>query len=226
MKPAAFDYARPTRLAEAAALLLEGGEDARVLAGGQSLGPMLNFRLVRPRLLIDIMHVSELHGIHEADEAILIGATVTHAAVEDGAVPDLGKSVLATVAAGIAYRAVRNRGTVAGSLCHADPLADWVTALAALDASVVTYRAGGGRAIPVASFIRGAFHNLLEKGEGVGRRSSHPETFASGALGMVQGMPQARRVCERYRRGSHRSRTRRSPRRHGCDWRPSAGPLR
>jgi aerobic carbon-monoxide dehydrogenase medium subunit len=165
MKPAAFDYARPTSLAEAAALLLEGGEDARILAGGQSLGPMLNFRLVRPRLLIDIMHVSELHGVHETDEAILIGATVTHAAVEDGAVPDIGKSVLTTVAAGIAYRAVRNRGTVAGSLCHADPAADWVTALAALDASVVTYRAGRGRAIPVASFIRGAFHNLLEKGE-------------------------------------------------------------
>jgi aerobic carbon-monoxide dehydrogenase medium subunit len=168
MKPAAFDYARPTSLAEAAALLLEGGEDARVLAGGQSLGPMLNFRLVRPRLLIDIMHVSELHGFHETDEAILMGATVTHAAVEDGAVPDIGKSILTTVAAGIAYRAVRNRGTVAGSLCHADPAADWVTALAALDASVVTYRAGRagrGRAIPVASFIRGAFHNLLEKGE-------------------------------------------------------------
>jgi aerobic carbon-monoxide dehydrogenase medium subunit len=165
MKPAAFDYARPTSLAEAAALLLEGGEDARILAGGQSLGPMLNFRLVRPRLLIDIMHVSELRGVHETDEAILIGATVTHAAVEDRAVPDIGKSVLTTVAAGIAYRAVRNRGTVAGSLCHADPAADWVTALAALDASVVTYRAGRGRAIPVASFIRGAFHNLLEKGE-------------------------------------------------------------
>ena len=165
MKPAAFDYARPTRLAEAAALLLEGGEGARILAGGQSLGPMLNFRLVRPRLLIDIMHVSELHGVHETDGAVLIGAAVTHAAVEDGAVPDIGKSVLATVAAGIAYRAVRNRGTVVGSLCHADPAADWVTALAVLDASVITYRAGGGRTIPVASFIRGPFHNLLEKGE-------------------------------------------------------------
>jgi aerobic carbon-monoxide dehydrogenase medium subunit len=165
MKPAALDYVRPTSLAEAAAFLLEGGEDARILAGGQSLGPMLNFRLVRPRLLIDIMHVSELHGVHETDEAILIGAAVTHAAVEDGEVPDVGKSVLATVAAGIAYRAVRNRGTVAGSLCHADPAADWVTALAALDASVVTYRAGRGRDIPVALFIRGAFNTLLEKGE-------------------------------------------------------------
>lgn len=165
MKPAVFDYARPTSLAEAAALLLEGGEDARILAGGQSLGPMLNFRLVRPRLLIDIMHVSELHGVHETDEAILIGATVTHTAVEDRKVPDIGKGVLAAIAGGIAYRAVRNRGTVAGSLCHADPAADWVTALAALDASVVTYRAGGGRAMPVTAFIRGPFSTLLEKGE-------------------------------------------------------------
>jgi carbon-monoxide dehydrogenase medium subunit len=165
MKPAALDYVRATSLAEAAALLVEGGEGARLLAGGQSLGPMLNFRLVRPRLLIDIMHIPEVHGVHESDEDVVLGAAVTHAAVEDGAAPDIGKGVLVAVAAGIAYRAVRNRGTVCGSLCHADPAADWVTALAALGASVVTYRAGGGRAVPVAAFIRGAFSTLLEKDE-------------------------------------------------------------
>jgi aerobic carbon-monoxide dehydrogenase medium subunit len=165
MKPAAFDYARAASLAEAAALLVEGGENARVLAGGQSLGPMLNLRLARPSLLVDVTHIPDLGGVDETAEAVVLGAAVTHAAIEDRRVPDIGQGVLSAVAAGIAYRAVRNRGTIAGSLCHADPAADWVTALAALDAAVITYRAAGGRVIPVAALIRGAFSTVLEPGE-------------------------------------------------------------
>ncbi|HEV2549165.1 MAG TPA: FAD binding domain-containing protein [Stellaceae bacterium] len=165
MKPAPFDYARPTDIAEAAAILAEGGADARVMAGGQSLGPMLNLRLAHPRVVVDITHIPDLGGVDDTADAVLLGAAVTHAAVEDGRVPDVGDRVLSTIAAGIAYRAVRNRGTVAGSLCHADPAADWVTALTALDACVITYRARGGRMIPIDIFNRGPFTTALEPGE-------------------------------------------------------------
>jgi carbon-monoxide dehydrogenase medium subunit len=165
MKPFPFDYERPRDLAAAAKLLAEGGEDARIISGGQSLGPMLNLRLARPKLLVDVTAIPEMSGVQTTTDSVTIGAAVTHAAIEDGRLPDIGGKVLMRVATGIAYRAVRNRGTMGGSLAHADPAADWVTALTALGATVLTHRASGGRAIPMEGFVAAAFVTALEPGE-------------------------------------------------------------
>ena len=164
MKPAPFELARPANLAEAAAALARHAGGARLLAGGQSLGPMLNLRLVRPPMLVAIAHLPELGAVAEEADAVTIGAAVTHSAIADGRTPDMG-GILARIAQGIAYRAVRNLGTIGGSLCHADPAADWLTALTALGASVLTWREAGGRAIPLAQFVTGAFRTALETGE-------------------------------------------------------------
>jgi carbon-monoxide dehydrogenase medium subunit len=126
MKPAPFDYARPSSLADAIALLASDELSLKLLAGGQSLGPMLNLRLVQPDLLVDITAVPELRRAEADGDGVLIGACVTHADIEDGRVPDPTEGVLPAVARGIAYRAVRNRGTIGGSLAHADPAADWI----------------------------------------------------------------------------------------------------
>ena len=165
MKPVDFDYERPATLD--AALELLGREDlnAKPLAGSQSLGPMLNLRLVQPELLVDITAIPELAAIREEKGFLVLGACVTHAALEDGGAPDPTRGVLAGVAAGIAYRAVRNRGTVGGSLAHADPAADWVSALAALGADVVVAGTGGRRTVPAKDFIQGTFETALKPGE-------------------------------------------------------------
>ena len=136
MKPVDFGYARPATIAEAVALLASN-PDAKIIAGGQTLGPMLNLRLARPSLLVDVARIPELTRVDETADLVTLGAAITHAAIEDGRVPDFTNGYLARVAHGIAYRAVRNRGTVGGSLAHADPAADWLTAFVALDAEVV-----------------------------------------------------------------------------------------
>jgi carbon-monoxide dehydrogenase medium subunit len=165
MKPAPFAHARPASLAEAIALLAADAGTARVLAGGQSLGPMLNLRLAQPRLLVQVDRLPELAGFAVDADAVTIGACVTHAAIADGLVPDIGGNVLARVADNIAYRAVRNRGTIGGSLCHADPAADWVTVLTALDAAVVLQGPGGARTLRMTGFVQGAFRTALASGE-------------------------------------------------------------
>ncbi|NKB60556.1 MAG: carbon monoxide dehydrogenase [Alphaproteobacteria bacterium] len=163
MKPVAFDYERPASLEDAIALL--SGAGARVLAGGQSLGPMLNLRLAQPELLVDITYIPELKTAERQGDGLWLGACVTHAEIEDGAVPDVTNGALAFVAGGIAYRAVRNRGTVGGSLAHADPAADWVTCLSALGADAVIAGPSGERRVPVSEFLSGAFETALEVGE-------------------------------------------------------------
>jgi len=164
MKPAPFELTRPASLAEASATLARQGGAARLLAGGQSLGPMLNLRLVRPAMLVSIAHLAELGAVAETTDAVTIGAAVTHTAIADGRTPDIG-GILARIAQGIAYRAVRNLGTIGGSLCHADPAADWLCALTALGASVLTWSEAGGRSIPLAQFVTGAFRTALQPGE-------------------------------------------------------------
>jgi carbon-monoxide dehydrogenase medium subunit len=164
MKPAPFEHMRPANIADAISQL--GAQDgARVLAGGQSLGPMLNLRLAQPRLLVQVNRLPELCGVAADADAVTIGACVTHAAIADGLVPDIGNGVLAGVADSIAYRAVRNRGTIGGSLCHADPAADWVTVLTALDATVLLEGPNGKRSLRMADFIQGAFRTALLPGE-------------------------------------------------------------
>lgn len=163
MKPVAFDYQRPRDLTAAIALLGEG--NAKLLAGGQSLGPMLNLRLVRPAMLIDLAGIAELRECERTADGVRLGALVTHAAIEDGGVPDPTGGILPRVAAGIAYRAIRNRGTIGGSLAHADPAADWLAALAALGATAIITGASGKRRIPVADFVEGAFQTVLGETE-------------------------------------------------------------
>jgi carbon-monoxide dehydrogenase medium subunit len=164
MKPSAFDYVRPTSVAEALAALA-ATPGARVLAGGQTLGPMLNLRLARPPLLVDITRIPELSAVIEDKDAVTIGATVTHAAIEDGRVPDPTGGFLARVARGIAYRAVRTRGTIGGSLAHADPSADWLACLTALGAEVVVAGRDGRRHAALRAFVRGAMETELRAGE-------------------------------------------------------------
>jgi len=164
MKPVAFEYARPASVAEALGMLA-AQPGAKVLAGGQTLGPMLNLRLAQPALLVDITRIPDLAAVAEEREAVAIGATVTHAAIEDGRTPDPTGGFLARVARGIAYRAVRTRGTIGGSLAHADPAADWVACLAALGAQVEIAGPGGTRRVAAAAFVRGAMETELGEAE-------------------------------------------------------------
>ena len=165
MKPVDFDYARPRRLDDAIALLAESGERGKVLAGGQSLGPMLNMRLVQPELIVDITALDELKQAETAGDHLVLGACVTHADIEDGRVPDVTNGAMRAVAAGIAYRAVRNRGTIGGSLTNADPSADWVSALSALGAEVVLRGASGSRTMAAEAFVTGALETALSSDE-------------------------------------------------------------
>lgn len=163
MKPAAFNYIRPKTLGEAATALATS-KSAKLLAGGQSLGPMLNLRLIRPDLLVDISHIEEIQRVEETATAWRIGAGVTHAQLEDAKL--CGAELLSTVAGKIAYRSIRNRGTIGGSLAHADPAGDWPLALAALDASV-TVRGSDGRLRLTSAdrFMQAAFMTELQPGE-------------------------------------------------------------
>jgi carbon-monoxide dehydrogenase medium subunit len=165
MKPAKFDYERPADLAGALALLGAQDRDVKPLAGGQSLGPMLNLRLAQPELLVDIAKLVETRRTEDGTDAVTIGACVTHAAIEDGKVPDPTNGMLRAVAGGIAYRAVRNRGTIGGSLAHADPAADWPSALSALGAEVLIVGPNGRRTVAVAGLMLGMFTTVLEPGE-------------------------------------------------------------
>jgi len=165
VKPAPFDLLRPASIADAITVLAQAGTEARVLSGGQSLGPMLNLRVVQPKLLVQINHLPDLAGAAAAPDAITLGACITHAAIAAGRTPDLPGGWLARVAGGIAYQAVRNRGTIGGSLCHADPAADWVVVLTALDATAIVQSASGARHVPVSRFVTGAYATALAAGE-------------------------------------------------------------
>jgi len=180
MKPADFRYRRPASVAEALRILDSEGPGAKLIAGGQSLGPMLNLRVVQPTTLIDISALAELRRAGVDGDELVLGACVTHADIEDGrAGAELG-ALLARIAGGIAYRAVRNRGTIGGSLCHADPAADWVTALPALGAVAVIRGLRGERRLPVEAFIAGALTTALEPSEmllAVSVRRPHPQSL-------------------------------------------------
>ncbi len=178
MKPAAFDYRRPSTLQEAAAILADN-PDAKIVAGGQTLGPMLNLRLSQPSLLVDITRVPQAKAVTETASSVTYGACITHANFEDGRVPDPAGGFLARVARGIAYRAVRTRGTIGGSLAHADPAADWLSALSALDVEIEIQGPEHARRLPLKHFVKGALSTALSHSEVVASISiSKP---ASGA---------------------------------------------
>jgi carbon-monoxide dehydrogenase medium subunit len=165
MKPVNFNYVHAASIEEAVRLLDQGGGTAKVIAGGQSLGPMLNLRLAQPSILVDITGIPELTKIREEIDSIIYGACITHAAIEDREVPDPANGFLYSVAGGIAYRSVRNRGTMGGSIAHADPAADWLTALTLLGAELIVIGPRGERHIPMGGLITGPFTVALDDAE-------------------------------------------------------------
>jgi aerobic carbon-monoxide dehydrogenase medium subunit len=165
MKSAPFAYSRPANMNAALALMAEAKGITKIIAGGQSLGPMLNLRLVQPDLIIDIAGLAELRRAERRGDELVIGACVTHGDIEDGRIPDVTRGAMQRVAAAIAYRAVRNRGTIGGSLSHADPAADWVSALPALGATIRLRSLAGTRDLAIEDFITGALESALLPGE-------------------------------------------------------------
>ena len=163
MKAASFAYARPGTLEEAFGLLQSA--DARVLAGGQSLIPSLNMRLASPQLLVDIGGIASLDCIELQGQSIRIGALVTHAQVESAAEVRKHVPMLADAATHIAHPAIRNRGTLGGSLALADPAAEYPACALALDATLIIRGRAGERKVPVASFFKGLFETDLKSGE-------------------------------------------------------------
>ena len=165
MKAAAFAYERPSDLNAALFLMAKATGMTKIIAGGQSLGPMLNLRLVEPELIVDITGLSELKQAERSGDELVIGACITHGDIEDGRIPDVTRGAMQRVAGAIAYRAVRNRGTIGGSLSHADPAADWVSALPALGARVMLRCVAGVRDLAVEEFVTGALESALQPGE-------------------------------------------------------------
>ena len=163
MKSCAFDYECPKDVESALRLLSQ--ENSKALAGSQSLGPMLNLRVIQPSLLVDLRFIPELKDFSESKESVIIGSCVTHAQIEDGRVPDPTGGFLREVASNIAYRAVRNRGTIGGSLAHADPAADWPSALTLLGAVAIIAGPQGRRELPIEKFFNGIFETALKESE-------------------------------------------------------------
>jgi carbon-monoxide dehydrogenase medium subunit len=165
MKPAPFDYVRPRSLAEASVALGRKGVTTAAIAGGQSLLPMLSLRVALVDLVVDISRIEDLKAITKTPTGIWIGALTTHAAIEDGKVPDIFGGLMQRVASQISYRAVRNHGTIGGSVALADPAGDWACCLVALGADVRVAGRSGMRFQPVAEFVRGQFDTSLATGE-------------------------------------------------------------
>jgi CO/xanthine dehydrogenase FAD-binding subunit len=164
VKPAAFAYCAVATVAEALTALADGGEDAVVLAGGQSLVPMLNLRLARPALLVDVSCVSELAGI-EANGDLRLGAATRQAdALRSPAVAERAP-LLVEALRHVGHPATRSRGTVGGSIAHADPAAELPAVLLALDGEATVVSAAGARTIPAASLFLGPFTTALAVGE-------------------------------------------------------------
>jgi len=166
MYPSRFRYEAPRSLAEAIGLLHDGGDDAKVLAGGQSLVPLMKLRFATPQLIVDINNVPGL-DYHRADPdgTLRIGALCRHVDLERSDLLKATQPTMASAAPLIADPIVRNRGTLVGSLCHADPQGDWASVVLALGGSVVAQGPRGIRAIPLAEFVTGPFQNVLDPDE-------------------------------------------------------------
>lgn len=165
MKAAKFDYVRVSEAKEALSLLEGSDGSVKPMGGSQSLGPMLNLRLARPRKIIDVSGIADWRSVAKDKERIRVGGAVTHAEIEDGVFPELRGHMLQDVAGAIAYRAVRNRGTIAGSIAHADPAADWVVVTAALGAELELVSAKGSRRVTMPEFMLGAYTVDLQPDE-------------------------------------------------------------
>ncbi|HVB06779.1 MAG TPA: xanthine dehydrogenase family protein subunit M [Acidimicrobiales bacterium] len=165
MKPRQFEYHRPRRLDEALGLLAEQGEEAKVIAGGQSLIPMLNFRLAAPAHLVDINAVEELGTLTFTPDGVRIGATVRQHALEQAPDAALSYPLLTSALGQVAHLQIRNRGTVCGSLAHADSAAELPATMVALDATMVARSVRGERRIPAREFFEFHLGTALEADE-------------------------------------------------------------
>ena len=165
MKPAAFTYHAPRSLDEALALLALHGDEGKLLAGGQSLVPAMNFRLARPAVLIDINRIVALDFLRSEGGWLRIGALIRHVAFERYVAPGPLGALLPRVARDVAHLPIRVRGTFAGSLAHADPAAEWSLVAATLGATIVAQSGAGERTVPADGFFRTAFTTALRPDE-------------------------------------------------------------
>ncbi len=165
MKPAWFDYYAPHELTEALHLLGDAGQDGRVLAGGQSLLPMLNFRILSPAVVVDINRIETLNCLRADEHCLTVGALVRHADLLRS--PDVreGWPLLTEATTQVAHMAIRNRGTVCGSVSHNDPSAEHPSVLVTMGGKVVIAGKGGRRELPAEEFFTGTLSNALEPGE-------------------------------------------------------------
>ena len=165
MIPTAFEYLRPQTLDEAVSLLTQRGEDAKILAGGHSLLPAMKLRLAQPKVVIDIGRIADLSYIREQDGKIVIGAMTTHHDIEASALLADKCPLLPEVAGQIGDVQVRNRGTIGGSIVHADPAADWPAAILALDAEMEVAGPDGSRRLAAKKFFVDLFQSALKPNE-------------------------------------------------------------
>jgi carbon-monoxide dehydrogenase medium subunit len=165
MKSAAFDYVKPKALQEALSLLEQGGDDARLIAGGQTLLATLNMRLSEPTVLIDITDVAELKGISVVGDSLRIGALVTHTEIEDSELVAKHAPLLKAAAPHIAHRAIRNLGTWGGSLAYGDPAAEWPACSLTLQATMIIHGPADERRISAKDFFIDLYTTSLEPDE-------------------------------------------------------------
>lgn len=165
MKPARFNYHRPENLHRAADLMIELGEDAYLLAGGQSLLPAMILRVSRPTDLVDISRLAELRRIEVLDDSIVIGAATTHNEIRNSEELAASMPVFRSAAGWIAHHSIREKGTFGGSLANADPASEWPCIAVALSAEVHIFHADGRRSMPAAEFFLAPLTSALEPGE-------------------------------------------------------------
>jgi len=202
MKPPRFEYHAPSTLAEALGLLDEHGDEAKVLAGGQSLVPLMNFRLARPDRVVDLNGVAELAGLREEDGGLLIGAMTRTAALETSPSVAARAPLLRDAVRFVGHFQIRNRGTVGGSVAHADPAAELPAAFLALGATFTAASKSGTRTIAADDFFWGHFTTALQadeilteirvpatagRGYGFAELARRPGDFALGGVACVLG---------------------------------------
>jgi aerobic carbon-monoxide dehydrogenase medium subunit len=165
MKASAFSYARPTSLVHALELLAVHGDDAKVLSGGQSLMPAMNLRLISPELIVDIGGIAELKGIAVKGDVLTIGALTRHVDLQRSPEIATHAPLLAEAIAHVAHPAIRNKGTIGGSLAHADPASELPACMIALDATMVIRGQTGERRVAAADFFTGIYETALSADE-------------------------------------------------------------
>jgi carbon-monoxide dehydrogenase medium subunit len=165
MIPASFDYVAPSNLDEGIRFLEKHGDDAKILAGGHSLVPLMRLRLATPKYLVDINRIPGLEYIRESDHLLHIGSLTRYASLEDSLLVQSRYSALSDAAGRIADPLVRNMGTVGGNICHSDPANDLPATMLALEATMVALGPSGERVIPAEEFFVGTFETALKASE-------------------------------------------------------------